>query len=109
MTSIELPPADPAARVAPNPPEIQAAVPHAITNPNFVPKERYYDRAFFELEKEHLWPKSWLMAAREEEIPFPGDYTEFEVAGNSILIVRQKDGKLTTITEGTENGWVKAR
>src|SRR3954447_23006653 len=100
MTSIESRPevvADPKARVAPTDPEVQRAVPHAITDPNFIPRERYFARDFFELEKERLWPRNWLMAAREEEIPFPGDFTEFEVAGNSILIVRQKDGSVKAL------------
>ncbi|EME67274.1 Rieske (2Fe-2S) domain-containing protein [Rhodococcus ruber BKS 20-38] len=59
---------------------------------HFVPRERYYDREFFELEKKHLWTKTWQMAARLEEIPLPGDYVEYEVVGNSILIIRQQDG-----------------
>ena len=58
----------------PNPPEIQRRVPFAMTDANHVPKERYCSREFFELEKKYLWPYAWLMAARLEEIPKPGDY-----------------------------------
>lgn len=76
----------------PLPVEERAKVPFAMTGYDFVPRERYYDRGFYELEKTHLWSKSWQMAARLEEIPHPGDFVEYEVAGASVLIVRQKDG-----------------
>jgi nitrite reductase/ring-hydroxylating ferredoxin subunit len=66
-------------------------VPHAMGDPRFVPRERYYDREFFELEKERLWPRVWQMACREEEIPEPGDFVEYEICGQSILLVRQRD------------------
>jgi phenylpropionate dioxygenase-like ring-hydroxylating dioxygenase large terminal subunit len=102
MATTELEPttsvlAEPSMTLPANPLEVQRKVPFAITDPNFVPKERYYSREFFELEKEHLWPHSWLMAARLEEIPNAGDYSEFEVAGDSILIVRQKDGSVKAL------------
>jgi phenylpropionate dioxygenase-like ring-hydroxylating dioxygenase large terminal subunit len=85
------------AEIGPNTPAVRATVPYAMDDSNYVPKERYYDRAFFELEKQHLWPRTWQMAARLEEIPEPGDYTEYEVAGNSILIVRQQDGSVKAL------------
>jgi phenylpropionate dioxygenase-like ring-hydroxylating dioxygenase large terminal subunit len=83
--------------IGPNPPEVRDKVPHAMTDPNFVPRERYYSREFFELEKERLWPHSWQMAARLEEIPNPGDYVEYELADNSILVVRQRDGSVKAL------------
>ena len=76
----------------PLPEQDRARVPFAMQDFDYVPRERYYDREFFELEKKHLWTKTWQMAARLEEIPNPGDYTEYEIAGNSMLIVRQPDG-----------------
>jgi phenylpropionate dioxygenase-like ring-hydroxylating dioxygenase large terminal subunit len=80
-----------------NPLTVQAKVPFAMTDPLYVPRERYYDREFFELEKKHVWTKNWQMAARLEEIPNPGDYTEYEIVGNSILIVRQPDGSVKAL------------
>ncbi len=66
-------------------------VPFAMQDPLHVPRERYYDREFFELEKERLWPRVWQMACRLEEIPDPGDFVEYEICDQSILIVRQLD------------------
>src|SRR5262245_63770879 len=69
-------------------------VPFAMDNPLRVPAERYYDREFFELEKERLWPRVWQMACRLEEIPEPGDFVEYEICDQSILVVRQADGSI---------------
>ncbi|HVM67071.1 MAG TPA: aromatic ring-hydroxylating dioxygenase subunit alpha [Acidimicrobiales bacterium] len=55
---------------------------------NIVPKERYISREFFDLEMEKLWPRVWQMACREEEVPAVGDYLEYLVGDQSILIVR---------------------
>jgi nitrite reductase/ring-hydroxylating ferredoxin subunit len=37
------------------------------------------------------------MAAREEEIPQPGDFVEYEIVGQSLLIVRQTDGSVKAL------------
>ncbi|MGB8387336.1 MAG: hypothetical protein WCE76_05730, partial [Mycobacterium sp.] len=66
--------------------EVRAKVLFALREPVYVPKERYYSREFFDLEKEHLWPHVWQMAAREEELPNPGDFVEYEITGKSILL-----------------------
>jgi phenylpropionate dioxygenase-like ring-hydroxylating dioxygenase large terminal subunit len=62
-----------------------------MSSPLYVPRERYFDREFFELEKERLWPRVWQMACRLEEIPSPGDFVEYEICDESILVVRQPD------------------
>jgi phenylpropionate dioxygenase-like ring-hydroxylating dioxygenase large terminal subunit len=64
---------------------------YAMRDPLRVPRERYFDREFFELEKEYLWPRVWQMACRLEEIPEPGDFTEYEICDQSVLVVRQAD------------------
>ena len=48
-------------------------VPYAIDPelPDRVPKERYFDAGFYQLEVERLWPRVWQMACRLEEIPRP--------------------------------------
>ncbi len=55
-----------------------------------VPVERYTSRAFHDLEVEKLWKRVWQMACREEEIPEVGDYTVYEIADLSFLIVRTR-------------------
>src|SRR3954449_7228798 len=56
--------------------------------PDFIPKERYTTRAFTELEQARLWPRTWQVACREEELGAPGDYVEYRICDQSILVVR---------------------
>lgn len=81
----------------PNGDEVNSKVPFHMNDSLHVPAERYYSREFYDLEKEKLWPHVWQMAAREEEIPEPGDFVEYEVVGQSILIVRQEDGSVKAL------------
>ncbi|MDR2857016.1 MAG: aromatic ring-hydroxylating dioxygenase subunit alpha [Novosphingobium sp.] len=55
---------------------------------------RYTSEEFARLERERVWPYVWQFAAREEDIPEPGDYTVFENAGRSYLVCRQDDGSV---------------
>jgi len=66
-------------------------VPFAMQSPLHVPRERYYDRDFYELEKQYLWPRAWQMACRLEEVKRAGDWVEYEICGESIVVVRQRD------------------
>jgi len=60
----------------------------------FVPKERYVSRAFLDLELERLWPRVWQIACREEEVAAPGDFVEYTIGEQSILVVRTNDGAI---------------
>ena len=68
------------------------AVPLRVTNPERIPAKRYYDKHFFELEREKVWPHVWQMAARLEEIPNLGDYVEYQILDKSVIIVNTKSG-----------------
>ncbi len=70
----------------------QAANPYYVTDPELIPAKRYFDEAFFELEREHLWPHVWQMACRLEQIPNVGDWVEYSNLGKSVIVVRTKDG-----------------
>ena len=59
-----------------------------------VPIERYTSRAFHELEVERLWRRVWQMACREEELAEIGDHVVYEIAGDSLLIVRSAAGEI---------------
>ena len=67
-------------------------VPYAIEVPDRVPKERYYDPEFFAREAELLWSRVWQMACRLEEIPETGDFAEYEILDQSVLVVRTEHG-----------------
>jgi phenylpropionate dioxygenase-like ring-hydroxylating dioxygenase large terminal subunit len=67
-------------------------VPLRVDQPTRIPAARYYDQAFFELEREKLWPHVWQMACRLEEIPEVGDWVEYKILDNSVIVVRTKSG-----------------
>ena len=67
------------------------AVPYAIEIPDRIPKERYYDADFFQLEAEQLWPRVWQMACRLEEIPEPRDFVEYQFLDQSVILLRTDD------------------
>ena len=50
--------------------------------------EAFLSKDYAEAEKELLWPRVWQMAGRAEDIPNVGDYFTYEIADESILIVR---------------------
>jgi Rieske 2Fe-2S family protein len=59
-----------------------------------LPSSWYYSDVTFALEKERIFCREWLCAAREEQVPKPGDHLVLDIAGESILIVRNRQGVL---------------
>jgi Rieske 2Fe-2S family protein len=59
-----------------------------------LPRASYFSQEIFARERECIFFGEWFCAGREEEIPNPGDYLAVDVAGESILLVRTKDGTL---------------
>ena len=59
-----------------------------------VPVGRYTDPHFFELEKKHLWSKSWLIAGHVDELPEVGSYKLWSHSGIPVLLVRGKDKQI---------------
>jgi phenylpropionate dioxygenase-like ring-hydroxylating dioxygenase large terminal subunit len=57
-----------------------------------VPLGRYTDPAFYELERTHLWAKSWVFAAHDSDLRDIGSYRLIDVAGAPVLLVRGDDG-----------------
>ena len=66
-----------------------------VGDDGLVPKQRYTSQAFADLEMEMLWPRVWQVACREEEIPNAGDFVEYPIGDQSILVVRGDDGRIT--------------
>lgn len=56
--------------------------------PDYIPAENYTSRDFAQLEAEHLWPRTWQMACREEEVPTVGSFHTYDILGDSIIVVR---------------------
>jgi nitrite reductase/ring-hydroxylating ferredoxin subunit len=61
---------------------------------HFVPRDRYVDPDFLKLEYDRVFARTWQMACRVEEIPVEGDYLEYEIGDQSILVVNRGEGIL---------------
>jgi phenylpropionate dioxygenase-like ring-hydroxylating dioxygenase large terminal subunit len=59
-----------------------------------IPGGRYTDPRFFELEKQHIWRKSWLLAAHIDDVPEPGCFRLWENAGQPVIIVHADGGRI---------------
>jgi len=59
-----------------------------------LPGRYYYDPDIYAQEQEHIFSKMWVYACRADTLPAPGSYQVVTVAGESIIIVRDKDGRL---------------
>jgi phenylpropionate dioxygenase-like ring-hydroxylating dioxygenase large terminal subunit len=57
-----------------------------------IPGGRYKDPRFYELEMQHIWRKSWLLAGHIDEVPEPGAFRLWETAGQPVVIVHGDDG-----------------
>jgi phenylpropionate dioxygenase-like ring-hydroxylating dioxygenase large terminal subunit len=61
-----------------------------------VPLDIYRSQSFFELERDRVFRRAWLMVCREEEIAAPGDFIvkTIDPCRVSALVVRSRSGKV---------------
>lgn len=52
----------------------------------------YADAAIFERDRERVIRNHWILAAHESQFARQGDFRLFDVAGESIILVRDRDG-----------------
>ncbi|MDG2004488.1 MAG: aromatic ring-hydroxylating dioxygenase subunit alpha [Novosphingobium sp.] len=61
---------------------------------DFIPADHYTSREFLRLEGEHVWPKVWQIACREQDLREPGAFHVVDIMRDSVVIVRGTDGAL---------------
>ena len=57
-------------------------------------RDYYFSPEIFEREKERIFFRQWFCGGRDEEMPEPGDFLVLEVAGESIIALRTREGRL---------------
>jgi len=57
-----------------------------------LPGAAYKDPAIYELEVRHIMLKAWHYAGHQSMVPGKGDYFLFEIAGESVIVVRDGEG-----------------
>ncbi|MBH81241.1 MAG: hypothetical protein CMQ49_12110 [Gammaproteobacteria bacterium] len=56
--------------------------------PTRVPVEAYYSQDYYREEIDKMWLRVWQVACHEDDLPDVGDYTPYEVADRSFVIVK---------------------
>ncbi len=59
-----------------------------------LPTPWYRSPEIFRIEKERIFCREWIGVCRAEELPNAGDYKVLDVAGESILLLRNREGEL---------------
>lgn len=57
-----------------------------------MPKSVYTSAAFLEQEQRHVFAADWVCAGRAESLAAPGDFLTMEIAGEPVLVLRDRDG-----------------
>jgi len=61
-------------------------------------QQDFYQRAdVFEKEFDRIFLKTWILAGHESQVPMRGDFFLFQVAGESIIVVRNDDGEINAL------------
>lgn len=62
-----------------------------------LPARIFSDPAILDLEIERIFGRTWLYVGHESEIPKPGDYVVRNLALDSFIFVRGRDGKIRVL------------
>jgi len=62
-----------------------------------LPGAVYKDPEIYELEVEHILLKSWLYVGHQSLVPERGDYFLFEIAGESVILIRDAQGGINAL------------
>jgi phenylpropionate dioxygenase-like ring-hydroxylating dioxygenase large terminal subunit len=74
--------------------ELRANVAVPFDRARAMPKSVYTSPAFAEAERQHIFAAEWLCAGRADALPNPGDYLTMEIAGEPVIILRDREGAL---------------
>jgi Rieske 2Fe-2S family protein len=65
-----------------------------VTGARTLPQEFFVSPKIFAEERRQIFSRHWILAGHESEISKPGDFIVIEVAGESIIVVRDKRGEV---------------
>src|SRR5688572_30750711 len=59
-----------------------------------LPREFYADEEIYRADLENVWRRGWVFAGHSCEIPKPGDYFTFQLDADSIIVMRDEEGRV---------------
>jgi phenylpropionate dioxygenase-like ring-hydroxylating dioxygenase large terminal subunit len=78
--------------------ELRANVALPFAQARAMPKSVYTSPEFLELEMRHIFAQDWLCAGRVDALPNVGDYLTMQIAGEPIIVLRDRDGALRAMS-----------
>ncbi len=78
--------------------ELRANVSVPFERASAMPKSVYTAPEFAQLEQQQIFAKDWLCAGRAEGLKEPGDYLTMTIAGEPIIVLRDRDGGLRAMS-----------
>jgi phenylpropionate dioxygenase-like ring-hydroxylating dioxygenase large terminal subunit len=75
-------------------PKTYESVRRPLAQAECLPPWCYTSQEFFDREVEEIFLKCWNFVGREDEWPKAGDYQVFDFVGQSVIIIRDRRGKL---------------
>jgi len=87
------------ADLAPTPAdELRANVSVPFERASAMPKSVYTAPDFARLEQQQIFAKDWLCAGRAEGLKEPGDYLTMTIAGEPVIVLRDRNGALRAMS-----------
>ncbi len=74
--------------------ELRANVAVPFSRAKAMPKSVYVSEDFARLEEQAIFAREWLCAGRADALKAPGDYLTMEIAGEPVIILRDRDNRL---------------
>ena len=74
--------------------ELRANVAVPFERARAMPKAVYTSPDFAEAERKYIFGAEWLCAGRADALANPGDYLTMEIAGEPVIILRDREGVL---------------
>lgn len=78
--------------------ELHASVALPFERARAMPKSVYTSPEFVKLEEERIFAREWLCAGRAEALPNPGDYLTMTIAGEPVIVLRDRDGEIRAMS-----------
>jgi phenylpropionate dioxygenase-like ring-hydroxylating dioxygenase large terminal subunit len=63
-----------------------------------LPSLVYTSDEFFAFEQDAIFGHEWLCVGRVDQVPEPGDWYAYEIAGEPLLVTRDKDGDVRVLS-----------
>jgi phenylpropionate dioxygenase-like ring-hydroxylating dioxygenase large terminal subunit len=78
--------------------ELHANTSVPFTQAHAMPKSLYTSPEFLALEQKHVFGHDWLCAGRADALPNPGDYLTMQIAGEPVIVLRDREGTLRAMS-----------